>query len=245
MKKISIIIPAHNEEKRIRNTLEAYSRFFDMVKQDEDLKYEIVVVLNGCTDDTLDVVEDVKERQRAVSYIDLPEAGKGLAVKAGFEDALKRRNDLIGFVDADMATAPEYFFELIEKIGEHDGIIASRYMKGSKVHPPRPKIKRWGSWIIYESLVKLLFGISYQDYQCGAKLFKRDVIKKVTPHLTVKQWAFDVELLYLCKKFGFTVIEVPTVWVDKEGSKLSPIGGGIKMLTALFKLRFQHLFKKK
>jgi len=126
-----------------------------------------------------------------------------------------------------------------------DGIIASRYMKGSKVHPPRPKIKRWGSWIVYESLVKLLFGISYQDYQCGAKLFKRDVIKKVTPHLTVKQWAFDVELLYLCKKFGFAVIEVPTVWVDKEGSKLSPIGGGIKMLTALFKLRFQHLFKKK
>ena len=243
MKKISIIIPAHNEEKRIRNTLEAYSRFFDMVKQDEDLKYEIVVVLNGCTDDTLHVVEDVRERRSAISYIDLPEAGKGLAVKAGFEDALKRRNDFIGFVDADMATAPEYFFELIEKIGEHDGIIASRYMKGSKVHPPRPKIKRWGSWIVYESLVKLLFGISYQDYQCGAKLFKRDVIKKVTPHLTVKQWAFDVELLYLCKKFGFTVIEVPTVWVDKEGSKLSPIGGGFKMLTALFKLRLQHLRK--
>ncbi len=245
MRKISIIIPAHNEEKRIRNTLEFYCRFFDMVKEEEGLAYEIVVVLNGCTDDTLDVVKDVKERRSAISYIDLPEAGKGLAVKAGFEDALKRKNDLIGFVDADMATAPEYFFELIKKIGYHDGIIASRYMKGSKVHPPRPKIKRWGSWIVYESLVKLLFGLSYQDYQCGAKLFKREVIKKVAPYLTVKQWAFDVELLYLCKKYGFSVIELPTVWVDKEGIKLSLIGCCIKMLMAFFKLRFQHLFKKK
>jgi hypothetical protein len=171
--------------------------------------------------------------------IDTPDAGKGLAIKLGFADALTRDNDAIGFVDADMATAPEAFDDLVVSLGDHDGIIASRYMPGADVYPPRPWIKRWGSRLIYESLVRLLFGLKYDDLQCGAKVFKRYVLEKVVPELKIRQWAFDVELLYLCKRNGFTIKEHPTVWHDQSGSKLT-LRSGFYMLGSIVKLRLRY-----
>jgi glycosyltransferase involved in cell wall biosynthesis len=235
MQKISIIIPAHNEENRIGKTLETYSQYL----QQRTNNYEFVVVLNGCSDNTYQVVHEKQKQFGSIVIIDLPEAGKGLAIKAGFADALVRDNDLIGFVDADMATEPRYFYDLIEHIGEYDGIIASRYMPSSQLFPPRPAIKRWGSKIVYEPLIWLLFGMSYYDYQCGAKLFKRKVIEKIVPDLTVRQWAFDVEVLYLCKLAKFTIKEWPTVWYDRAGSKLK-LSSGFRMLGSLIKMRWHH-----
>lgn len=247
--KLSIIFPAHNEEKRIGRTLRAYHQFFTQVREQNDLDFEFVVVLNGCKDNTIGVVEECRKTCGNIIILDLPQGGKGLAIKAGFADALTRPNDLIGFVDADMATLPQHFFDLVLHIslnssgrtGEgYDGVIASRYMFGSMVTPARPKLKRWGSKLVYESWVRLLFGVDYCDYQCGAKLFKRAVIEKVTPQLTVRQWAFDVELLYLCKINGFNIKEIPTVWTDQHGSTLTPIRSGLRMLGSLFRLRLRH-----
>ena len=240
--KLSITIPAYNEEERIAKTLHTYHQFFS----DKNIPFELVVVLNGCRDNTLGVVEKVRDELQTnnIIIIDLIQAGKGLAIQAGFADALTRDNDLIGFVDADMATLPEAFYDLVEKINGNDGIIASRYMPGAQISPPRPVYKRYGSRIIYEPLVWLLFGLSYYDFQCGAKLFKRHVIETIISQLTVKQWAFDVELLYLAKKAGFKVIEVPTVWSDQAGSKLT-LRGGTRMLGALFNVWWQHLFGNK
>lgn len=245
--KLSIIVPAHNEEKRIGRMLRTYHEFFAQVRTQNDLDFEFVVVLNGCKDNTIGVVEDVRKTCSNIIILDLPEGGKGLAIKAGFADALTRPNDLIGFVDADMATLPQHFYDLVLQLGNpdegYDGVIASRYMFGSMVTPVRPKMKRWGSKLIYESWVRLLFGIKYADYQCGAKLFKRKVIEKITPELTVRQWAFDVELLYLCKINGFKIKEIPTVWEDQEGSTLSPIRAGLRMLASVFKLRLRYLWR--
>jgi hypothetical protein len=171
----------------------------------------------------------------------MPQAGKGLAIKAGFADALNRDNNLIGFVDADMATAPQAFYDLITNIHEYDGIIASRYMPGAHITPARPAYKRYGSRLIYEPFVWLLFGLSYYDLQCGAKLFKRKVLETITPQLTITQWAFDVELLYLCKKAGYKIKEIPTVWHDQANSKLTLLGG-LRMFSSLFKVWWQHNF---
>ena len=240
MKKMSIIIPAFNEEKRIKNTLQTYVDFFLQKKNKYELETEFIVVLNGCTDNTLQVVQDFQKNYLNCSIINEKEAGKGLAIQLGFQQALARSAELIGFVDADMATKPEEFYKLCTQLDGYDGIIASRYMKDSKIYPPRPWIKRWGSFLIYESLISLLFGLRYKDYQCGAKLFKAQVIKKIVPHMTITHWAFDVEILYLCKKFGFKIKEVPTIWHDQAGSKLR-IHSGIKMLASLFSLRVRHM----
>jgi len=217
--------------------LEKYADFFKQLHQEKSLECELLVTLNGCTDSTLGVVSKLQQRYPMIRVIDLKNAGKGLAIIAGFKDALTRDNDLIGFVDADMATRPQQFYELIQQIGNNDGIIASRYMKESTIFPPRPWIKEWGRILVYNPIIRLLFGMLYVDFQCGAKLFKRLVIEKIVSELTVQQWAFDIELLYRCKQHRFTIQEAPTVWYDQDDSKFT-IRAGIQMLNALFKLRF-------
>jgi glycosyltransferase involved in cell wall biosynthesis len=241
MDKISIIIPAHNEEHRIDDTLREYYHYFKGLQDQEKVDFEIVVVLNGCNDNTADVVKQIMTSSgNEIRLLDLTEAGKGLAIIAGFKDALSRPNDYIGFVDADMATEPYYFYELYEQISDHDGVIASRYMPASEIYPPRPLIKKWGRKLIYNQVVHLLFGLRYADAQCGAKLFKRSLIETVVDQMSEGQWAFDVELLYLAKKHGFDVVEVPTVWTDKAGSKLQTFSSGIGMLRSLWKLKKLH-----
>lgn len=236
--KITIVIPAHNEANRIGKTLQAYHDFF----ASHNAGINFLVVLNGCSDNTLSVVNDLQQKLGSIEIFDLKEAGKGLAIKAGFAQALQSDAQLIGFVDADMATSPEQFARLIDQLGAADGIIASRYLKESTVVPARPPVKEWGRRLVYQPLVWLLFGLRFADYQCGAKLFKRAVIAYVTPRLTVRQWAFDVELLYLCKRGGFTIKEVPTVWHDQADSKLKILGSGLPMLSALFKTRWRHSY---
>ncbi len=238
--KLGIVIPAYNEEKRIGDTLQAYSKFFAERAAQEGFEYEFIVVLNGCRDNTLQVVEQAAEKLGSIHAVNLKEAGKGLAVKEGFAQALDRGHTLIGFLDADMSTEPEHFYDLIAHAHRNDGAIASRYLPTSKVFPPRPAMKTWGRKIFYNGLTRLLFGLRFADYQCGAKLFKRPVIAAITPQLMVKQWAFDVEVLYLAKKHGFIIHEEPTVWTDKAGSKLQPFRAGMYMLWSLMELRFKH-----
>ncbi|HEV2601436.1 MAG TPA: glycosyltransferase [Candidatus Babeliales bacterium] len=241
--KVAIVVPAYNEEKRIGRMLDHYVEYFTGLHIAKIVDFEFIVVLNGCVDNTHGVVEAVQKRCDKVRMITSESAGKGHAIATGFADALLRDNDLIGFVDADMATRPEYFYALIREIYDCDGVIASRHMPESVVTPARPWIKRWGKRIFYDGLAYLLFGLAYYDMQCGAKLFKRHVITTVVPHLTVKQWAFDVELLYLCKKNGFLIKEIPTVWHDQADSKLTNIFcAGFPMLASLFRVKFRHLF---
>ncbi|MFC1842912.1 glycosyltransferase [Candidatus Dependentiae bacterium] len=237
---VSIIIPAYNEEKRIEKTLVHYCNFFDKVKKEKGINTRFIVVLNGCKDRTLDIVKKLQETYNAIQIINLEEAGKGLAVTTGFGQALKDKSELIGFVDADMATKPQYFYELIEKIGNQDVIFCSRYMKESKLIPERPFIKKWGRELIFNPLVRLLMGIKFRDFQCGAKLFKSHVIKKILPSITMKDWAFDVELIYLSKKHGFALKEIPTTWYDQQGSKFDMVRAGSKMLGSIVKLRLKH-----
>jgi dolichol-phosphate mannosyltransferase len=240
MKKISIIIPAHNEAVRIGKTIDAYVQYFSTRRLQDNVDFELVIVLNGCTDDTKEVVlRRSVEWGDYIRLVELARAGKGLAIRAGFADALLRPTTMIGFVDADMATRPEYFYALLVDLATYNGVIASRYMPGAQISPLRPWYKRWGSIIFYESLVRLLFGMRYHDYQCGAKVFNRNVIETIIPALQENQWAFDVELLYLAKKYCFSVKEVPTVWYDQAGSKLS-LKSGLRMLSSLIRLRMRH-----
>src|SRR5690349_5588539 len=114
--KVSIVIPAYNEEKRIGATLEFFSTYFKALEKENKLNYEILVVINNTKDNTVGVVKAAQKKDSKIIYLDLPKGGKGYAVTEGFKDALKRKNDLIGYVDADLATRPEDFYDLIKNI---------------------------------------------------------------------------------------------------------------------------------
>lgn len=232
--KLSIIMPAYNEEKRIGPTLEAYSKYFDSIKKKIDCN--ILVVINNTTDKTLKIVRRFADKNKKISYLNLKEGGKGYAIKEGFRHELNKNVDLIGFVDADMSTKPEDFSELALNLGNYDGAIASRYLKNSIVNP-KPTFLRIVVSRIFNFLIRVLFLFPYKDTQCGAKVFKKEAIKKVTPHLINTQWAFDVDLLYNLRKFGFNIKEEPTKWSDKKYSKLNVAKVGPKMALSLFRLR--------
>ena len=236
MDKISIIIPAHNEEKRIENTLKSYSRYFEGLKMNENLDYEILVVINNTTDRTEEIVKEAQNKNKKIRYLNFKQGGKGFAVIMGFKEALKKDFDLIGFVDADMATSPEEYWKLISNIKNYDGIIADRYLKNSKIYPS-PTIKRLMARKLFNFVIRTLLLLPYEDTQCGAKIFKVKAVKAVLPYLTMSHWAFDVELIYTLRKKGFRVKALPTVWVDKEYSKINFWKAGPWMTLGVIRLR--------
>lgn len=231
MEKLSIIIPAHNEEKRdLGKTIEMYLEFF----KEKGLDFEIFVIANDCKDNTIKIIKEKQKKNKEIRYIEVEKPGKGLAVLKGFEDAIKRNVDLIGFVDADRATLPKEFYNLVKNIGKNDGIIASRGLKESVANFTLiRKITHWG----FNFIVRIVLLLPYHDTQCGAKLFKKNALKKVIGDIKTTKWAFDIDLLYNLKNKGFVVKEIPTIWEDKEGSKMNPIKVPFQMFSSVIRLR--------
>jgi glycosyltransferase involved in cell wall biosynthesis len=234
---LSIIIPARNEEKRIEKTLGEYEKFFLNIRKKGRIKdFEILIVLNACEDNTVDIAKKYEQMYKEIRCLNFEQAGKGFAIKEGFKDALKRGFDLIGFVDADMSTLPDAFYDLVKNIGKFDGIIASRWMKGSIIKTKQTFLRKITS-NGFNFLVRSFFLMPYSDTQCGAKLFKREALEKIVPELALTAWAFDVDLLHKLKINKLRVKEIPTVWENKEGSGLNLTKVPIKMFTGIMRLR--------
>ena len=236
MKRVSIVIPAYNEEKRIGKTLEAYSGYFNGLLEEGKLDYEILVVINNTKDRTEEIVRKCMKKDKHIRYLNFERGGKGFAVIEGFKDSLTRENDLIGFVDADMATGPEEYHRLIEGLGGYDGAIADRYHKDSKVFPPNT-FRRIIVSRMFALFTRALLFMPFKDTQCGAKLFRENVLRKVLPSMSMSQWAFDVDLLYQSIKKGFKIIPVATNWFDREYSKINFWKAGPWMVLGIIRLR--------
>ena len=228
MVKLSIIIPAYNEEKRLEKTVKDYINYF------RDYIYELIIIPNGCKDKTEEITENLSKRYSQIKYKTIKEAlGKGEALKEGFSVA---QGDLIGFVDADNSTKPKDFEDLIKNIKKDDCIIASRYIEGSIVKS-KQKITRIIASRVFNILVRILFGLKIHDTQCGAKLFKKIAIKDILPKLDVTRWAFDVDLLLQLKKQKYKIKEYPTKWEDSPGSVLKMNKAIPEMFLSLTRLR--------
>lgn len=230
MAKLTIVVPAHNEENRIEKTLNKYINFFNAKKVD----YEILVVLNGCIDNTLERVKDVASKNKSLRYININEAiGKGGAIKEGIR---KSGAEFVGFVDADCSVEPSEFYKLFRNIGGNDCVIASRYVDGSKILVRQP-FKRVIASRVFNMIVRLMFLIPFKDTQCGAKIIVRKPLIALLGKLRITDWAFDVNLVYLLHKKGLKIKEIPIRWKDTPGSKLDLKKVSPKMLLSILRLR--------
>jgi len=232
--KLSLVIPAYNEENRILETLKAYYKFFN-IKLKKD--FEIIIVPNNCKDNTLKVTQKFAKNKKNIKIINIPYyVGKGGAVMKGFEIA---EGDYVGFVDADKSTSPKNFFKLYEHKDNYEGVIASRKIKRARVIPKRSWHQDLSSFL-FNRVVNLLFNLKFKDTQCGAKLFSKKTTKILTKKYIETGWIFDVDLLYLCKKNKLKILEYPIVWTDDaENSKLS-YKEGIMAVLYLFKYKFKN-----
>lgn len=227
-----LLIPAYNEEARIEPVLRDYARYF---REHYLEKFQLVVVLNGCVDDTIGVVRRVAHDFPEVSSLEFPgPIGKGGALIEGLK--LAPLADLIGYVDADGATAPPAFHELVKLSDKADCVIGSRWMPGAVLHQAQTSSRRFYSRV-FHAIVEILFHMGIIDTQCGAKVIQRKAVEKVHSNLRIADMSFDINLLYSLKKAGFTVLEVPTEWTDKMGSKVRLGKSSLAWFLSLLRLR--------
>jgi glycosyltransferase involved in cell wall biosynthesis len=226
-----LLIPAYNEERRIGPVLRSYAQYFP---RHYEGKFQLVVVLNGCRDNTLDVVQAVAAEFPLVTWVvHADPIGKGGALIEGLK--LAPRADLIGYVDADGATEPPAFLDLVRRIGEADCVIGSRWLPGAVLHQMQSWKRRFLSRS-FHAIVQLLFRMNIHDTQCSAKVMRREVVERIHSSLCITDMAFDINLLYLIKRNGFTILEVPTVWTDKTGSKVNLPRDPLVMLLSAFRV---------
>jgi dolichol-phosphate mannosyltransferase len=226
-----LLIPAYNEERRIEPVLRDYGRYF---KEHYQGKFQLVVVLNGCKDDTIGVVRRVAADYPAISALEFPEAiGKGGALIEGLK--LAPLADLIGYVDADGATPPHAFHDLVKHMPEADCVIGSRWMPGAVLHVEQSGQRRFASRGFHR-IVQFLFRMNLKDTQCGAKVMRREAVDKVHSSLRIADMAFDINLLYSLKRAGYRILEVPTEWTDKIGSKVTLFRTSLVMFLSAFRI---------
>jgi glycosyltransferase involved in cell wall biosynthesis len=227
-----LLIPAYNEEHRIEPVLRDYARYFH---EHYHGKFQLVVVLNGCTDNTLGVVQRVGVDYPAVTALEFPDAiGKGGALIEGLK--LAPLADLIGYVDADGATPPHAFHELVEHIGGVDCVIGSRWLPGAVLHVEQSGQRRFASRA-FHLIVQMLFWMNIRDTQCGAKVMRREAVDRVHSSLRIADMAFDINLLYSLKRAGHRILEIPTEWTDKIGSKVTLGHTSLVMFLSVVRIR--------
>jgi glycosyltransferase involved in cell wall biosynthesis len=229
-----ILVPAYNEERRIEPVLREYANYFQRAYQG---KFQIVVILNGCCDDTLGVVQRVAKELPSISALEFKDPiGKGGALIEGLK--LAPLGDLVGYVDADGASPPQAFHALVKRMDEADCVIGSRWLPGAVLHQAQPWVRRFTSRS-FHLVVELLFWMHIKDTQCPCKVMRRECVERIHSSLRIADLAFDVNLLVALKRAGFRVLEVPTEWTDKVGSKVtsSLFRSSLTMFLSVWRIR--------
>ncbi len=229
---LTIVIPAYNEENRIKNTLLAIRDYIE----EKNINAEIIVVSDGSIDGTKIIVEKYKGKIPYLKLIELKcNQGKGSAVKAGVEVS---QGKYILFTDADNSTPIEEYEKLQNRMKNAQTSIAigSRYLHDSSVHIKQPFYRiflgRAGNFLIR---IFLIDGI--HDTQCGFKLFEHNVAKEIFSFQKVTRFAFDMEALLIAENLGYKIIEVPVSWFNSTESRVRPLRDGFTTLKDLFYIK--------
>jgi len=220
----SIVIPAYNEENRIRQLFGTISRFDG----------ELIVVCDG-TDRTAGVVGEIARIRTDLNIRCLTfdhRLGKGGGVIAGLTAA---QAPLVGFCDADGSTTIAEMMRLFSCLGANDGAIGSRWVEGSTLKVRQGLLRRLESRS-FNFLIRCLFGLSFHDTQCGAKVFRKSAIDKILASMVSRGFEFDVELLWRLRRAGCTVVEVPIEWQNKGDSRVRK-RDMMRMVAGLFRVR--------
>jgi dolichyl-phosphate beta-glucosyltransferase len=232
---ISIIIPAYNEESRILPTIRRIHSYLS----DKFRDFEIIVVDDGSTDNTAPVVENLGRTFSNIRLIHYPRnSGKGYAVKTG---VLASRGYFLLTCDADQSTPIEELEKLFPFLDKgFDVVIGSRGLQESNILVRQPWYReRMGR--TFNVFVRVLVIGGFKDTQCGFKLFRGDVARRLFRKSLISGFGFDVEILFLAEKEGFRIKEVPVKWLNSPNSRVKIVRDSAKMFIELFKIRTHWL----
>ena len=232
---LSIVIPAYNESARIENALERVMSCVE--KQGWDA--EVLVVDDGSTDVTTDIVQHWMERYPRLHLIQNEgNRGKGYSVRNGL---LQAAGDVVMFTDADLSAPMEEAERLLAAIADGaDVAIGSRWLDKARqtIHQPlyRRFFGRCFNWV-----TRMVMGLPFKDTQCGFKAFKRPAAQVIFRLQRIERWGFDPEILFIARKLGYDIREVPVTWGHDERSRMSYLKDGMKMLEEMAAIRANSL----
>jgi glycosyltransferase involved in cell wall biosynthesis len=223
--KLSIVIPAYNEEKRIKTTLESLVERFDGSCE--------ILVVSESTDKTDDIVREFSKNSAIIKLLaSSKRLGKGGAFKKG---ATHANGQIVMLLDSDLPVPVSDVEKVADYIGQVDVAVASRELKETKilVYPPRARVFAGKA---FSRIFNALFNLNVKDTQCGCKAFRKEVLEKVINDVESNGFEFDAELLFKCKRAGYSIREVPVTWSYKPDSKLSLFQDTLKMGRGVLKL---------
>jgi dolichyl-phosphate beta-glucosyltransferase len=231
--RLSVIIPAYNEEKRLPKTLAEINKY--LAKQNYD--YEILVASDGSKDNTVQVVEDLKSQIANLRLIDNKEnRGKGYMVRQAM---LEAKGDFRLFIDADNSTSIDQIEKIWPEIKKgYDVVIGSRDIKGAVLNPPQPWFRNvilGEGFKLFRKIVIGLWGI--EDTQCGFKCLTREAVEKILPKCQIDRFAFDPEILVIAEKMRYKIKEIPVYWRNDLESKVK-FKSMLKMAFDLLKIKW-------
>jgi dolichyl-phosphate beta-glucosyltransferase len=211
-KEISIVISAYNEEERIGDRLKEIILYLQRKKYD----YEIIIVDDGSKDKTVEIVKEFVGKNKKIRLLkNEKNMGKGYGIKRGM---LSARKNLILFTDSDKSTPMKELDKFEEYIPYYDIVIGSRGLKESDVRIKQPFYKTIAGKIGNKLIIQLFLTPGIKDTQCGFKLFKKNALF-VFEKQTIERWGFDFEVLFVAKKYGLRIKEVPVTWINDERTK--------------------------
>lgn len=229
---LSVIIPAYNEAQRIEPTLRALDAFLAAT----ELTFELVVVDDGSSDDTVALVQSLAADLPAVRCLPTnPNRGKGHAVRVGM---LSARGAVRLMCDADGSIPAEMIPAVVTPVrsGETDVAIGSRYVAGSAFERKQPWYRRAWSRLANRVVQRTLVG-GIRDTQCGFKAFSAAAAEAIFTRTLIDGWAFDLEVLALARRMGYSIAEVGVSWSDDPRSKINPIRDAINVVRELLVIR--------
>jgi dolichyl-phosphate beta-glucosyltransferase len=226
---LSIVIPAHNEERRLPTALEKIHAFL----QTQSYACEIIVVENGSTDRTLALARDFVRKIPNLHVIQETQRGKGLAVRSGM---LAASGAYRFFADVDLSMPIEQVNRFLPpQLSDYDVAIGSREALGA-VRYGEPSYRHL-TGRIFNSMVRWMALPGLQDTQCGFKCFRGDVAERVFPLQTMTGWSFDVEVLYIARLLGYDISEIPIDWYYNGDSRVRLFDDSLRMAMDLMQIR--------
>lgn len=213
--KLSVVVPCFNEEKRFRD---GFAHYWSYLAKQKYL-WELILVNDGSIDKTLALMKDAAKVSSSVKIVSYsPNHGKGYAIVQGVKAA---KGQYVLFTDIDHSvpiSTIDSFYQYFKK--GFTAVIGSRRVKGAQIlvhqHPIREFLGRGFSF-----LVRILIDWQIADATCGFKAFGQEAAKKIFPKITIYDWAFDAEVLFLAKKFNIKIAQAPVAWSDVRGTKVS------------------------